>query len=60
MVKDLNQEMKLLGTLMDKMKNLVSLLLNLLVMFDVWLIKPYDNDELVFVRESDMEAYYWV
>lgn len=26
---------------------------------DVWLVKPYDNDELVFVRESDMEAYYW-
>lgn len=26
---------------------------------DVWLIKPYDSNELVLIRESDMEAYYW-
>lgn len=26
---------------------------------DVWLVKPSDSAELVLLRESDMEAYYW-
>lgn len=26
---------------------------------DVWLVKPFDSAELVLLRESDMEAYYW-